>query len=42
MSDEGIRIIHNMVCVVCCTGLAITFNKWGLIFLACLFWVYKN
>jgi hypothetical protein len=42
MSEESIRIIHNAICVICSTVLAIVFQKWPLVFLACLFWIFRK
>ena len=40
MSDNAWLFIYDAVVLVCCTALAIAFNKWWLIFLAALFWSY--
>lgn len=42
MSDEAWRLLHNSINLACCTLLAIEFGKWWLIFLAILFWSFKN
>lgn len=41
MTDEGMRLLYNAICLACFVSLAVTFSKWWLIFLALLFWQYK-
>ena len=41
MTDEGMRLLFNAICMVCCMALAVTFGKWWLIFLSVLFWQRK-
>lgn len=28
------KIMHNTICVLCCTALAISFQKWWIVFMA--------
>lgn len=42
MSDEAMRILYNGICIICCTVLALVFAKWQIMFLVCLFWIYKK
>lgn len=37
---EKLCVIRNCISLICCTILAISFNKWWLVFIALLFTSY--
>ena len=34
MKVSAAKIMHNTICVLCCTALAISFQKWWIVLMA--------
>lgn len=42
MSDNVMRLLYNAIAIVCCTLLAVAFDKWWMIFLVPFFYISED